>query len=90
MKVKPCGLYCGEVTECSFSDIPLYQLFVSINGKTFIKVSEEEAVILSTGAIYNFSQADYDISSIMPWETDGKTIRYSRMNEPVFRAYFVE
>lgn len=82
MKTKPCGLEVEEVSIIAFKNLRIHQLFVTAKGITMIKVSDEEAVVLSTGLTQRFG----------PIEFAGlySPVIHSRMDEPVFKAMFIE
>jgi hypothetical protein len=82
MRTKPCGLQVEGVSELTFRELCIHQLFVTFSGITFIKTDYEEAVVLSTGLTQRFG----------PIKFVGLTesVTHSRMDEPVFKAMFVE
>ncbi len=83
MKTKPCGLQVEGVSESTFRELCVHQLFVTFSGITFIKINDEEAVALSTGLTQHFGPIEFAGLTSEP-------VVHSRMDEPVFQAMFVE
>lgn len=83
MKIKPCGLQLEGVSELTFRELCIHQLFVTFSGITFIKTDYEEAVALSTGLTQRFGPIEFAGLTSEP-------VIHSRMDEPVFKAMFVE
>ena len=77
---KPIALSIEEV-GISFSDIRLYQSFVTVSGKVYVKTSEDTAIDLEYEVIQDFGPRDYQCFT-------GKMINLSRLHEHVIPAKF--